>query len=235
MVQVNNLPYVTLRVKFKKVGRLQYVSHLDLQRTFMRVIVRACIPAWYTKGFNPHAKVIFGLPLSVGTESECEFIDLRVDRDISPKELKDRLNAELTEDMRILDAYEPKTKFQEIGWAKYEMQLKLTAADATLAARLQDFFTTSPVTVTKKTKSGDREVDIVPLIRHIRVTYNEQHPNELHISALLSAGSSEHLNPEFLLRAAKEQCGILSGDPSAEEYSILRTHVYMPDGTTEFR
>ena len=71
----------TVRIRFRKVGDLQYISHLDLQRTFSRILVRAKIPMWYTKGFNPHAKVIFGLPLSVGTESECEFIDLRLERD----------------------------------------------------------------------------------------------------------------------------------------------------------
>ena len=68
-------PPFTVRLKFRKVGKLQYISHLDLQRTFMRVIVRACIPAWYTKGFNPHAKLVFSTPMSVGTESEYEFLD----------------------------------------------------------------------------------------------------------------------------------------------------------------
>ena len=63
---------ITVRIKFCKTGNLQFVSHLDLQRTFHRVLVRANIPMWYTKGFNPHAKLVFGLPLSVGTESICE-------------------------------------------------------------------------------------------------------------------------------------------------------------------
>ena len=73
----------TVRLKFRKVGSLQYISHLDLQRTFMRVIVRACIPAWYTKGFNPHAKLVFSTPLSVGAQSVCEYLDIRIDREMS--------------------------------------------------------------------------------------------------------------------------------------------------------
>ena len=100
MVQVKNLPYLTIRFKFYKKGALQYISHLDLQRPMARVLVRAGIPMWYTQGYNPHAKVIFGLPLSVGTESECEFIDLRIDKDISPAEVKERLNRELTPEMQ---------------------------------------------------------------------------------------------------------------------------------------
>ncbi len=225
----------TVRIKFRKVGNLQYISHLDLQRTFSRVLMRADIPMWYTQGFNPHAKVIFGLPLSLGSESECEYIDLRLDRDISPAELKDRLNRELTEELCITEAYEPTTKFQEIGWAKYEIELKLASASAELAARLQALYEAAPLMMTKRTKSGEKEIDILPLIRKIKVSYDPARPNALHIRAVLAASGTEFLNPELLIQAAKRECGILSGDPTAEEYSILRTHVYCADGVTEFR
>ena len=36
----------TVRIAFRKVGNLQYISHLDLQRTFSRVLVRAGLPLW---------------------------------------------------------------------------------------------------------------------------------------------------------------------------------------------
>ena len=39
-------PPRTVRLKFCKVGTLQYISHLDLQRTFNRIINRACLPVW---------------------------------------------------------------------------------------------------------------------------------------------------------------------------------------------
>jgi len=199
------------------------------------VLMRADVPMWYTQGFNPHAKVVFGLPLSVGTESECEYIDLRLDRDISCAELRDRLNRELTDEMRVCEAYEPTSKFADIGWAKYEMILRLTNASAELAARMQRLFETSPLEMTKKTKSGEKVIDVVPMIRRVRVVYHPDRPNEIRISAILSASSAEYLNPEMLIQAAKRECGILSGNPADEEYSILRTHVYLPDGETEFR
>ena len=225
----------TVRIKFRKVGDLQYISHLDLQRTVARVLVRAKIPMWYTQGFNPHAKVIFGLPLSVGTESECEFIDLRIDRDISSAEVKERLNRELTAEMQILEAYEPTSKFQDIAWAKYEICLRFAGADANMASKLEGLYTTSPLNMTKKTKSGDKEIDITSMIRRIKAVYNADREGEIRISAILSAGSAEHLNPEMLIKAVKEQLGILSGDPTKESYTILRTHVYLSDGCTEFR
>ena len=226
---------VTVRVIFEKKGNLQFFSHLDLQRTLQRILVRASIPMWYTQGFNPHAKVIFGLPLSVGTESECEMIDLRLDRDISPAELKQRLNHELTDEMRVETVYEPASKFADIGWAKYEINLNFEGANAEKAKELQTLFETSPLTMTKKTKSGEKEIDLIPLIKKIKVTYTPERSDQIHISAILSASGSEYLNPELLISAAKRECGILSGDPAKEEYSILRTHVYCADGVTEFR
>ena len=92
---------LTVRLKFRKTGSLQYISHLDLQRTFNRVLVRACLPLWYTKGFNPHAKLVFSTPLSVGAQSIYEFLDIRIDREMPCDEIKDRLNAELTDELYI--------------------------------------------------------------------------------------------------------------------------------------
>ncbi|MBQ8416774.1 MAG: TIGR03960 family B12-binding radical SAM protein [Clostridia bacterium] len=225
-------PYKTVRIKFRKVGDLQYISHLDLQRTIARVLVRADIPMWYTQGFNPHAKVIFGLPLSVGTESECEFIDLRIARDIPLTLVKEQLNRELTEEMQVLDAYEPSSKFSDIAWADYEIVLHLENATKKLCEQLLSLYTTAPLLMTKKSKSGEKEVDLIPMIRRIGVCLEEN--GDIRLSAQLRAGSTEHLNPEMLITAAKERCGILSGDPAKESYSILRTHVYVDDGITEF-
>ncbi len=225
--------FKSIRIKFCKVGDLQYISHLDLQRTMARILVRAKIPMWYTQGFNPHAKVIFGLPLSVGTESECEYIDLRVDHDITGDEVKERLNRCMTDEMYVLDAYEPTSKFQEIAWAKYRMQIRCTGADAAAANALQALFTTSPLPMIKKSKSGEKEVDLIPMIREIKVTSPVD--GVIDIDAVLSAGTVEHLNPELLIKAVKEHTALLSGDPAKESYSILRTHVYLQDGVTEFK
>lgn len=226
-------PFLTMRIRFRKVGSLQYISHLDLQRTLARVLMRANIPMWYTQGFNPHAKVTFGLPLSVGTESECEYLDLRLDRRIPPAEVVARLNRELTEEMAVLDAYEPTSKFQDIGWASYEMVLRFAGADEAVAESMQALFTTSPLMMTKKGKAGEREIDIVPLIRSVKVSCPAA--GEIRISAKLSAGGDAYLNPEFLITSAKTRLGILSGDPAQESYSILRTEVYLADGETVFR
>ena len=87
----------------------------------------------------------------------------------------------------------------------------------------------------KKTKSGEKEINIAPLIRKIRATYDPARPGALHVSAILAAGTSEHLNPEMLIQLARNELKILDENDPSQLYSILRTHVYLSDGVTEFR
>ena len=223
----------TMRVKFRKVGSLQYISHLDLHRTFNRVLVRAGIPLWYTQGFNPHAKMVFALPLSVGTESECEYLDVRVDRDISPEEMKERLNAQLTDELYVLDVYEAKTKPTAVQWASYSYELLPNGNGEALFEQIRAIFR-APVVMKKKTKSGEKEIDIMPLIRSLTVSYDPE-KGSIQMEAMLSAAGESYLNPEYLVTAIKERTGFLSADLSKESYRILRTGMYLEDGKTAFR
>lgn len=213
----------TVRLKFRKVGSLQYISHLDLQRTFMRILVRACIPTWYTKGFNPHAKLVFSTPLSVGAQSEYEFLDVRIDRDMPCEEIMERMNREMTEELCITKAYIPTHDFSEIAWASYEIKIATKGADGELAHRMETLLRTSPVHLVKKTKAGEKEIDIVPMIRLFNAEYCED--GTVEIRTVLKASSTEFLNPEMLITAMKRELGILSGDPTEEWYTILRTSV----------
>lgn len=227
-------PPRTVRVKFRKVGNLQYISHLDLQRTVSRVLVRAGIPMWYTQGFNPHAKMTFGLPLSVGAESLCEYLDLRIDRDMGNKEIKNRLNAALTDELCVLDVYTApeKSVFADIIWARYDIRIDAPDATEGLAEEIKSYLTASPLLMDKKSKSGIRQVDITTLIRSLDVRAEE---GRLCLDAVLCVSGSDYLNPEYLIRALRERFSLLPEGDMTQEYSILRTHVYLQDGVTEFR
>lgn len=221
----------TMRVRFRKVGNLQYISHLDLQRTFGRVLVRAGLPLWYTKGFNPHIKMVFGMPLPVGSESECEFLDIRIERDMSAQEIKARLNAELTHELAVLDVYPATCKFSEMAFAAYTYTVKTTGADAALADRVRAALAGGPLTVTKKSKSGEKEINVLDFVKSATVALEG---DVITIEAVLTAGEGQYLSPEALITALRRETGILSGDPTAEQYRILRTKVLLADGKTEF-
>jgi radical SAM-linked protein len=208
---------VTVRIKFCKVGNLQFISHLDLQRTFHRVLVRANIPMWYTKGFNPHAKLVFGVPLSVGTESMCEMADLKIERKIDLEDIKNQLNEQLTDEMYILEAYYPTTKFADIAYADYTVTLKSEKINSEIVPLAQKLFS-APVMMLKRSKSGEKEVDITSFIKNIDFMAED---GQLTVNTVLSAGSTENLNPEYVVTAIKTLC-----DMSDLTYTIMRNKVY---------
>ena len=211
----------TVRLKFKKVGNLQYISHLDLQRTFNRVIKRSGIPVWYTKGFNPHMKLVFSSPLSIGSESVCEYLDLSMQGDISCGEIMERLNRELTDELCIVDAYIAERKFIDIAWADYTCEIFCEGVSNKLATDVEKLFSNSPLNMIKNTKSGEKEIDIVPLIKKVAASFDVDR-GVLVIKARLSATGASFLNPEMLISAMKRELNILSGDPSREWYTIMR-------------
>ncbi len=212
---------LTVRLKFVKKGNLQYISHLDLQRSFNRILVRSGLPVWYSKGFNPHIKLVFSTPLSVGTQSECEYLDLRLDRELPEETVKEMINAEMTDEMFITDVYRPTTKFADIAYCRYEYEIFTKGADSSLAERAEALLSHSPLNMVKKTKSGEKEIDIIPLIKDISAAFCES-AGTLRLSAILSAGAENYLNPEMIVTALREGLGILSGDPSEEWYTIIR-------------
>lgn len=224
---------ITVRIKFVKVGNLQYISHLDLQRTFNRVLVRSGLPVWYTKGFNPHAKLVFSTPLSVGTQSMCEFLDLRLDREMSCEDIKNMLNAELTDEMYVTDVYIPQSKFSDIAFCEYEYEISTEGASASLAQKITELFSVSPLNMVKRTKSGEREIDIIPLIRSYSAEYDAE-SGIIRMKAALSAVTDNFLNPEMLMTAMKEKLSVMTSDPTSEWYTIMRTRSLRADNS-EFR
>ena len=228
MVQVNNTPIV-LRVKFFKRGKLQYISHLDLVRTMMKIIVRAKLPLWYTEGFNPKPKLVFAAPLSTGTESMCEIMDIRLSEKMPVYEAMARLNANMTDEMQVLEAYYPETKLTELKWLSYRMELSCVGASEALAESCNAALDADTLTVLKKTKSGEAQVDIKPLVKSCEVAYEDA---KLIVNCVLSADQSSFLNPEYIVKLLRDRCGVLSsGDLLSESYTVMRLEAFLGDMT----
>ena len=223
------IDFTTLRIRFRKVGSMQYISHLDLQRTLGRVFIRAGLPLWFTKGFNPHPKLNFAMPLSVGTQSECELLDLRFKKGMDIDDVMERMNRQLTDELRVIEVYEPTTKFSDIAYAAYQYEIHTTGADKALADRICELLHTAPLMMTKRTKSGEKEIDIIPQIRRADVCYDAD-DDCIRMAAELSATTDNFLNPELVMSALIAHCGIMQGDPMKEHYSIIRRRILTESG-----
>ena len=220
----DNTP-INLRVKFKKVGNLQYISHLDLVRTMNKIIVRARLPLWYTEGFNPKPKMVFAAPLSTGTESVCEYMDLRLTERMDTELAKRLLCENMTDEMQVLEAYYPTSKLTDLKWLSYTVTLygkdlsKETAEACDLALSREE------MKIQKKTKSGEALVDIRPMIRSASAVFDN---GAIRISCVLSADSQSFLNPEYVVKYLREAVGVMtSEDLLSESYTIMRESAYL--------
>ncbi|HEY5512090.1 MAG TPA: TIGR03960 family B12-binding radical SAM protein, partial [Geomonas sp.] len=93
-----------IRIRFEKLGRMRFLSHLEMLTLFIRAVGRAQIPMRYSQGFHPHPKFSFATALSVGIESHAEYMDLEVDAGFSAQALQDALNGTLPEGVRVVEA-----------------------------------------------------------------------------------------------------------------------------------
>ena len=140
-----------------------------------------------------------------------------IDNDLS------RARVYLTDEMYVHDAYIPTTKFADIAYAKYTLTVESDKMpDNALSQIAKLFFVSAPIMMTKRSKSGEREVDIKSFIKDITA---EVQDNTLKINAVLSAGSTENLNPEYLITAIKQNTDIFA-DGRNVSYRIMRETVY---------
>lgn len=217
-----------IRVKFSKTGSLKFISHLDLARTMKAAFLRSKLPIWYTMGFNPHPKIVFSVPLSVGTASMCEFMDFMVTEKISEESIVEGLNRAFPGDLRAIEAYTPESRFCDIGWAEYEIRIDSPECREEHAKIITDAFK-GDVIVEKTTKIGTSEFNLNGFCDILSCTFSD---GSLTVRALLSCGEKTFVNPKHVIdHITKTIPGILDNG----DYSVCRTEVYLADKTTKFR
>ena len=188
------------RLLFSKTGDAVYLSHLDLMRVFQRAFKRAGILIWHSQGFSPRAYVSIALPLPVGMESRCEILDFEIeDGSVELSQLPERLNAVLLAGIRVLRAYESSRKIKALTKLSAEVTLEYDrGVPAGAQKALSALFSRESLVIVKRSKKGDKEVDIKPLIYALSIAQASE--TELRIETVLSA-QNPGLNPQLLLTA----------------------------------
>lgn len=212
---------IKVRIKFSKVGDLMYISHLDLARTMQRIILRSGIDIWYSEGFNPQPKMVFAVPLPTGVESNCELLDIKLNSYMSNEEIKNRLNDNFPEQMRVLEVYNPEVKFKEISYIDYTIKINSPKLNAQSKAKIEELFGGECILI-KKTKSGEKEVNITDYIKLFDIECNE---GSAVIHTILASGNEMNLSPELVIEALRKYLDILTSDKIDEYYSIMRNQM----------
>jgi len=98
---------LSVRVFFEKKNGAKFISHLDLNRAVMRILVRTGLPVVYSQGFNPHIKVVFALPLSIYQESTCEVFDFKLNEDIPKDVVAEALAKAMPDELHFISCEDP--------------------------------------------------------------------------------------------------------------------------------
>lgn len=159
------------RALFEKKGNAVWISHLDLMLVFQRAFKRAGLALTHTQGFNPRPSVSIALPLSVGIESSCELLDFDLEGEIvSNEEIAQRLNRALVSGIRVLKVYSDGRKIKNIGFLDCTLRFEYdSGVPAQASAAIQDLFGREEVVVSKKSKNGVTEQNIIPMIRSLQI------------------------------------------------------------------
>ena len=211
-----------VRIRFEKTGIMRYVGHLDLMRFFQKAVKRSGLPIRYSEGFNPHQIMSFAAPLGVGLTSEGEYMDIDIKDDVASAKGIASLNENMVEGLAITSfKYLPDDAekcMSAVTAASYIVTYKDCKDDACYIENICDlkekfFDEAACINIVKKTKKGERELDLKPLIYRFNIEVKEGVPV---YDLLLSSGSTDNIKPELVIKAFHEYLGL----PEFDELSL---------------
>ena len=218
------------RLLFSKTGRAKYISHLDLMRTFQRAFFRSGIQIRHTEGFNPHPFVSIALPLSVGYSSQCEILEFGLVGGASYEEVPARLTAAMPEGIVIHSCYPAQRPVKELSRVNYIINMEYEEGRPleaeTALSRLLGQESLVVRKKSKKAKSGQVEVDLIPLIAKFTV---EGRRDTIALDLIIRA-QNPGLNPELIVSAIREHC-----PDAAPDFVIFHRRAVLDGEGKEFR
>ena len=196
-------------IKFNKRGYIKYTSHLDMLRLFKRAMKRCDIRLRYSQGFNPHPKMSFAQPLSLGYESMGEILEIETAGAMEASDIKSRLEAIMPEGIEITDVIRlPVPVDKSFKGREAELTAGYLAQPAVLAKKRQ-----------KKSKEL-KEIDIKGMIKSLNIIYVN---NNYIMTLIADSGSSSNLSPELVIASFLEFAGI---DCDRSDIEVMRKKLF---------
>ncbi len=191
-------------MKFSKMGRARYISHLDLMHTLQRSMARCEMPLWFTEGFNQHAYISVALPLSTGYSGEWELLDFNLLTDDVPAGLLESLNATLPEGLMGQEIYalaDGGMPIRDIAWSKYRITWHFVAGiPAGFVQAVGDLFAQEDIQIVKRSKRGEKEINMREYMRDFSLSVVG---NDVICQTITAAGNN-NMSPEYLTKAVRQ-------------------------------
>ena len=192
-----------LRLLFEKKGDGMWISHLDLMRVFQRAFRRAGLMVKHSQGFTPRAIVSIALPLSVGTESCCELLDVELEGEVPACDvIRAELNRTMPVGIRVLEVYEAQRKIKELTHLQAQVVLEYdNGVPETAAEQISAMLTGERLIMVKHSRKGETETDLLPMLQNFSITQTDAQTLCLDVRV---CAQNPSLNPQLLAQAVEK-------------------------------
>ncbi len=192
-----------MQVVFRMGDRLRHVGHLDLMRAMQRALRRSGLPVKYSQGFNPHIVLSFAAPLSVGIAGEREVMEVPLEQPVSTDTFMQQLNAALPEELAVIAVRQVDDLHPAPMAALFAAEYRIVPLENAeeLKAAAAEFMAMDSLMATHRTKSGEKQIDLRPLVFNLLVK-----PEGIH--AVLSLNQAGTCKPDLLITALSGLKGI---------------------------
>jgi len=183
------------RFTFTKLGRMRFLSHLELLRLMSRAFRRAGVPMAYSQGFHPMPKISFVSALPVGMESSAESLEVETIQPLDTlKTIKD-LNAQLPDgiDIKKIEQISIRRKSPRLVQATYIVKAKNGLKfDLYMLERFED---QEGVFLNRRHKKGINRINLKDAVRSIQLLA----PNTIRL-VLAYKDTGPNLRPEEVVQ-----------------------------------
>lgn len=224
-----------LRIQYRKNGMMKFLSHLDMVRLVERSLRRGAIPLKFSQGFNPHPKIAFAAPLSVGLTSDYELVDIELTEEIDLvafKEMFPTIFPGGIEFVRAQHLEQSKSLMSLVSDCAYAVKVmgspEVLRVFAKMAENVMNKEELNVIKKSKEKRKPDKTVNIRPQIKELSVL--DQSDEEVVLRMKLATGSAANLKPETVVAVIAEAAEI-NIDPY--DIRIHRVMLYGEEGKTE--
>uniref|UniRef100_UPI0039B9A8C1 TIGR03936 family radical SAM-associated protein n=1 Tax=Candidatus Ruminimicrobium bovinum TaxID=3242779 RepID=UPI0039B9A8C1 len=217
----NNLPTqssVRVLLKFSRKGLVKYLSQLEQIDFLRRTLKRTSLPVTYTAGFSPLIKTSFGPAVSVGHESDCEYVDLYMTQKVSEENIMSEISKVLPEGYKILQAKYLPLKFPAINSLVNVVEYSIEGVNIT-REQINSFLKQKEILIKKVKKQKETIVDVKDQIleiskiseNKIKILLEIKQQNNVKLNSILSVLLNLNENDVKILYIKRENMFIKKG------------------------
>ena len=216
-----------VRIAFSKRGKVRFISHRDVARAFERAFRVANLPLAFTQGFSPRPKVSFGLALSVGHESDAEYLDFELAEEIDIARLPEALGVALPEGIVVfgVEALADRAPALQEAVSSVEWEIEVLGATPTTDA--------APAVVTPRVEALLRaETHLMERVRKGRTSSDDIRPALRRITVLGPTERGTLIGAELATRPTSVRPAelVVALGPDLREGRVRRTRQWIERG-----